>query len=135
MSTNDTLSLVSLGAAVAGWLTYLSLIPREKVPEKPHVFSAWMGASCLLSAASFRGYFDPSARLSIPFSLASGLTLMLGAFFFFLLAQAPMPDGEIRCTVGGQLPPFEARDADDRPFSSASLSGGPVLLKFFRGHW
>ena len=37
--------------------------------------------------------------------------------------------------VGDKIPDFQALDDNGEAFDSGSLSGGPVLFKFFRGHW
>ena len=38
-------------------------------------------------------------------------------------------------SVGAQLPDFSAPDENGDCFAIASVSGRPLLLKFFRGHW
>ena len=112
-----------------GWLTYLALIPREQVPERPTLFSLVMVVSAALA-----GWSVWAEQNAMTIALGS-ITVLLAGFFFFLLAQGPMPDGEIRVKVGEELPPFECKDASGNDFSSESLHSGRVLLKFFRGHW
>ena len=117
------------------WLSYLALIPREKVPAKPHLFSLAMVAGAGLSLWSLWPSLSGAAPHSSLLWLLAGLTVALAFFFFFLLAQAPMPDGAIRVEVGGKLIAFEAVDGAGQSFASSSLAGQAVLLKFFRGHW
>lgn len=48
--------------------------------------------------------------------------------------QAPGPDVP-NVAVGDPFTDFTAPDADGHPFTLSSLTGQPILLKFFRGHW
>lgn len=127
--------MVAFAAVLLGWLSYLALIPREKVPKKPYVFSGWMLAASVLSISPFvvpLGLSEGSRPLSL---LLAIITLLLSLFFFFLLSQAPMPDGSIQCHEGKPLPPFDALDTNGSTFASSELQGQAFLLKFFRGHW
>ena len=52
MSPSSLLGAAGVVLATGSWLLYLSLIPREKVPAKPHAFSAAMVAAIGLAAWS-----------------------------------------------------------------------------------
>ena len=67
--------------------------------------------------------------------LLAGLAAVAGSFFSALVFVSPQKVGEDAIRVGEQLRPFSALDEAGSEFSSVSLAGKPVLLKFFRGHW
>ena len=69
--------------------------------------------------------------VGIPATLA-----VLGGLFFTLSVgiSAQRVASDV-ITVGSMLPEFTAQDENGEPFSSASLTGNPVLIKFFRAHW
>lgn len=57
-----------------------------------------------------------------------------GMLLFFTLISG-MPANVPAVKVGAPILDFTARDANGNDFALSSLSGGPFLLKFFRGHW
>ena len=119
-------SLVSLG-----WLHYLWLIPRERVPERPVAHLAAMVLGPLLSAAAL-AVAGPLFWLWVGLALAS---VGLGGFFWVLMAFAPLPDGNIAVCVGEPLLDFTALDSTGAEVGPSDWRGRPVLFKFFRGHW
>ena len=58
-----------------------------------------------------------------------------GTFFSVLVLVSPQAAGDDAIRVGESLRGFTALDENGNEFSSASLAGKPVLMKFFRGHW
>ncbi len=67
--------------------------------------------------------------------LAAGLSGLVAALFLLTSAIGPQKGGSGVLRVGEPLPDFTAPDDSGEPFALSSLSGRPVLLKFFRGHW
>jgi len=58
-----------------------------------------------------------------------------GAFLSLLVFVSPQATSDDAIRVGESLRGFTALDENGDAFSSASLVGKPVLMKFFRGHW
>ncbi|NCG17470.1 MAG: redoxin domain-containing protein [Rhodobacterales bacterium] len=123
------------GVMLAAWLHYLWLIPQERVPEKPTMHSAVMAAAVVLGLAG------PvlSVLLKSDWALFEApleLTAISGAgFFFYLMSQAPMPDGHRTFNVGDVLSEFSAPNQEGATVNLADFRGDRVLIKFFRGHW
>ena len=120
-------ALLGLLIAAGTWLWYLSLIPRERVPERPVVHQALMGVALLFGAVGLAAG-GADALLGVP-------ALLLSGYFFFLIANASLPAGELTVAVGDHLPDFSAIDDEGTRVESRSWRGGRVLLKFFRGSW
>lgn len=124
------LSVVSALLVTAGWLHYLAAIPREKVPVDPrgHLMVMYGGMALGIAGAAM--------SMGSPLAVAlGGMSVGLGAFFRYLLAQAPVPDGRLVVSVGDALPAFTALDEHGHPFASERLAGKRLLFKFFRGSW
>jgi hypothetical protein len=99
-------------------------IPKNRIP----FLATWMiGALMGVVALSSGGGW----LVGIPATLA-----VLGGLFFTLSVgiSAQRVASDV-ITVGSMLPEFTAQDENGEPFSSASLAGNPVLIKFFRAHW
>ena len=119
--------MLGLLIAVGTWLWYLSLIPRERGPERPVVHQALMGVAL---------HFGAVGVVSGPRSaIAGGIALVLAGYFFFLIVNASLPSGELSVRVGEPLPEFDASDDAGTTVRSQSWRGRRVLLKFFRGSW
>jgi hypothetical protein len=121
------LGVAALVVVNAAWLRYLSLIPKERVPRRPFGALAAMALGSLLAVLSLTAPSAATMALAAP-------SLVLAAFFVFLLAHAPQP-ARLRLREGDALIPFSATTADGAPFPSSALLGRRTLLKFFRGHW
>ncbi len=120
-------AFLGLLIAAGTWLWYLRLIPGERVPDRPVVHQALMGASLLFGAV---GLVAGGGEAIIGVA-----AMILSAYFFFLIANALLPPGEITVSVGDRLPDFAALDDDGAPVESQSWRGRRVLLKFYRGSW
>jgi len=104
-------------------------IKRVAIPRDRRGFVAsWLlgaglGIFALTEGAGWLG--------GIPGSIAA----FAGIFFSVLVYISPqkVADGAVR--VGERLRDFTAIDENDNEFSTASIAGKPLLLKFFRGHW
>jgi hypothetical protein len=67
--------------------------------------------------------------------VSGGLAALLGLGFASLRLLSGQAPNRPTVGVGEPMLAFSAPDADGAVFDSASLSGRPYLLKFFRGHW
>ena len=63
------------------------------------------------------------------------LAIVAGSFFSFTVAISPQQVAENPIRVGDTIPVFSALEDTGERFRSGDLSGSPVLIKFFRGHW
>jgi len=132
MTASLPFALGAMALVLGGWLHYLAAIPKERVPARPRAHQATMATALLLAAAAVAlGAPGPDVASLVVALVATGLSL----FFFYLLAQAPLPDGALAVAVGDALPLIELKDSDGRLGRSADWRGRRVLLKFFRGHW
>ena len=123
------------GIMLVSWTHYLWLIPQEKVPEKPTAHSAAMALAVVLGLAApvLSVLFQSDlAMFEAPIEL---MAISGAAGFFYLMSQAPMPDGHRTFNVGDVLPEFSAPDQDGATVNLADFRGDRVLIKFFRGHW
>lgn len=131
----DATGMGGLVLAVAGWLRYLMLIPKEKVPVRPTGFSALMLVIALAVTGSWVASFTLGQQPSLLSWIAGGNGLVLALFFLYLLSQAPLPDQPIAVAVGEALPAIAAPDGHGTLHQSSEWQGQRVLFKFFRGHW
>ncbi|MEM7467363.1 MAG: hypothetical protein AAF387_10810 [Pseudomonadota bacterium] len=114
------LLLILLAAANWFWRAW-----RVNVP-KPYVFQAFLLVGIALGlVALILGHQDAVA----PWTIGVGVLLV----YLTATGGQRLADGAI--DIGQTIPTFIAPDDKDNEFSSASLSGSRVLLKFFRGHW
>ncbi len=68
--------------------------------------------------------------------LAAGLAALIGVMNLLLRLGSPQSTRAPAVRVGGGLLDFSAPDADGGTFTLSQASpAGPLLLKFFRGHW
>lgn len=123
-------ALASLSLTLGVWLHYLAAIPRERVSPRPWRHMALLIAAVFLGLAAIVG---PSATLGSIAPAAAALGLAL--FFFYLLRQAPLPDGQLVVKVGQPLPLIEATSSEGELVRSSEWAGERVLFKFFRGQW
>ena len=99
-------------------------IPNNRLP----FLGLWVAATALGIASFFsEGSGWPSGILG---ALAmAGSVALLG-----LYAMGTQGAGD-PIAVGDHIPAFEAISDDGSNFASAELTGVPLLVKFFRGHW
>jgi hypothetical protein len=126
-------SLVGLSLVAVGWLHYLWLIPRERVPARPLWHALVIGLGVLAGVGG--GVVSALGAPSVFVFVNGAAALVVGGFFFYLLRIAALPDGDAKFAVGERFPSFTATTGAGERFDSSSLTGQRVLLKFFRGHW
>lgn len=99
---------------------------RVNVPATPYLFQALLATGLALGALSiYLGQHDVFAPW------AMGLAVLL----IFLTATGAQKVANNGIDVGDAIPSFHAVTDNGEQFSSASLAGSRVLIKFFRGHW
>lgn len=124
--------------ALFGWVHYLQLIPKEKVPSRPLFHTTLMVLSCLLAATYIILSLRSPQPLHLGLVVASVLSFGVAAFFLYLLTQAPLPDNKIKVSVGEPMLPVTGLDSagqTHRLDPSSGWTGQRLLFKFFRGHW
>ena len=135
MDLDIVLALVGVALVTIAWLHYLWTIADHRVPRRPvgHALAQVLGVASSIVAVAWGPASGDS--LSVLALALAPISVGLGAFFLWLLTQAPLPDGELAVSIGDPLPSFAAWDHRGERFDSADLAGERVLLKFFRGHW
>jgi len=99
------------------------------VPDNRGAYVAGFGAATALAVLSLVVGLHGLAYVP------AVLSIIGGGFFLLTWAVSAQQVAADAITVGETLRPFTALDEHGEPFSSASLAGHPVLIKFFRGHW
>ena len=123
------IALTSLLVVSSGLVWWFRRIRQVEILENRFPFIFWMATGVILALFAicvFPGW------ITVPIATVS----LLPALFLFVqltLWSRQETNGSIE--VGDSMPSFEAPDEDGVIFSSTSLSGHPVLFKFFRGHW
>ncbi len=119
-------ALLIVGGALALWFRAAR---RVRLPrDRSGYVATWLGGAALGVAALGGG---PGWLGGVPAALA----VLGGVFFSFTVSISAQKLGADAIQVGDPLPDFAAPDENGEPVSLASLSGQPLLLKFFRGHW
>jgi hypothetical protein len=124
-----TIAFVALLVIAGSTARWFQLALSLRLPEKRGGFVlAWavgalLGVVALVQGAAWGG------------AIAAGLAVFVGSFLLFTAAIGPQLAAPNAVRVGEPLREFTAPDESGEPFELANLAGGPVLLKFFRGHW
>jgi hypothetical protein len=119
-------AFVLFAVTTAHWFR-LALSLRLPQSRAPWVMG-WAGAVLLGGAAFAQGP-------GLIGGITAGLAMFAGAFLLFTIGISRQQVAADAVTLGAQLPAFDAIDDAGESFALASLAGGPLLLKFFRGHW
>ena len=130
MLTNaTTVSIVAIAISLMTTGAWFRAAYRVAIPNNRAVFlSVWtLGAA--LGVASFYAP-DISGTSKALGGVAAGIGLLM-----LVLYSLGGQRAKSAISVGDQIPSFTATDGTGQAFDSVSLSGTPVLLKFFRGHW
>jgi len=124
-----TIGCLGFVIAAGTWALWFRRVSAVNIPENRTGFVLTMALAALLGIASFaRGPGWVGA-------VAAGLAILLGGFFLFTVAIGAQKGGTGRFRIGEKMPEIRAPADDGQIFEVASLTGNPLLLKFFRGHW
>lgn len=124
------MALIGFGLALATIARWAMLLFAVSIPKNRSVFIALMLLSGALGMAALT--LGTGSWLG---NIAAGLAIFAGVFFLLTVAIGKQTGGPGVFQVGSVLPSFTAPDENNQLFDSSSLSGQPILLKFFRGHW
>ena len=125
------LIFASLGllAFVGATVAWFRRVQQVAIPDNRIAF---LGVWLLAVVFGITSFY--SAGMGWLSGIVGGIAIFGGGGFLTLYAlggqQASDP-----IEVGDVMPVFSALDSGRATFESTSLSGAPVLLKFFRGHW
>jgi energy-coupling factor transporter transmembrane protein EcfT len=121
--------LLAIGA-VAAYVLLLRVAMVRNHPEGYVIAFALAAALAAVAVARARKRRWP-AWLALGFS---GLLLVAGAWFNFVVAR--VPDAPTALRVGERPPEFTLPDAAGRPVTLGDFRGKkPVVLVFYRGYW
>jgi hypothetical protein len=131
--TSGRLAALSVVVALAAITAYVSLLRVPLVRNHPEAYVvAFAVATALAAFAVVR-----ARRRRWPAWLAlalSGLLLIGGAWFDFVVARVPVTPSVLR--VGERPPDFRLADASGQPVTLSDYRGRkPVVLVFYRGYW
>lgn len=129
------LAVVAFVVVLGGWLHYLSLIPKERVPKDPAADKAAMGLGALLAVAACGVALASAEGPVVATWVIAGLSVGFVGFFLWLLKIAKLPTAPATVSVGDVLPAFTAFDTAGAPYDAAALKGRRALVKLFRGSW
>ena len=127
--TAFTLALVSvalLAGFIASWMTMIKQVQLEK--------GRWLlrllaGASMVVAGLAF------ALGVELFGGILAGVAMGVSILFLVLSSLSRQSSNAPAVAVGQPMLEFSAPDENGEIFDSASLSGKPILLKFFRGHW
>ena len=123
------LGLLALGAIFATGTIWFRSAMALRLPKNRAAFVGAMAAGVVLAVAALAsgpGWIG---------GIAASLAMLLGGFFLFTVSISRQRLGGGGIAVGARLPDFSAPDEDGKLVELAGLSGKPLLVKFFRGHW
>jgi hypothetical protein len=127
--TGTVLGVAALLVVAGTFALWGQRIKHVQIPADRRGFVAgWAGGAVLGIIALSQGGGWVGA---VPAVIAA----IAGTFFSVLVYVSPQAAGDNAIRVGETLRGFTALDENGDEFSSASLAGKPILMKFFRGHW
>jgi hypothetical protein len=129
LSNAITVSLVAIVISLITTAAWARAAYRVAIPNNRAAFLLLWALSVALGVTSFY-----SAGVT-GVSQALGAVAALLGFSMLMLYSLGGQRAEHPILVGDSIPSFSALNGTGQQFDSASLSGSPVLLKFFRGHW
>ena len=124
-----TVSLVAIAISLITTGAWALAARRVAIPKNRAVFLLFWTLSAALGVASFY-----SAGVTGVSQALGAIAVVLGLSMLILYSLGGQR-AEHAILVGDQIPSFSALDGTGQNFDSTGLSGSPVLLKFFRGHW
>lgn len=108
---------------------YARKIKALRVPRRPlaHQLLAGTGAAVAV--------FTLTRPLDVIGFLLAAVALIAGIRFIYTTLSSRLPGKQIAVRRGQPALNFTALNGHSEPFTLSSLSGRPILIKFFRGHW
>ncbi len=120
------LAFLLVAGSMALWFRKINSV---EIPEDRRLYVAcWAGGAALGVVALTQGAGWVGG-------IPAGIAALAGGFFSLLVLISPQKVADNAIRVGEKLREFTALDENGDEFSIASVSGKPILLKFFRGHW
>ena len=123
------LALVAFALVLGAGASWFRRAQAVSLPEDRTGFVALMAtaaATGVVALALGAGWFAGTL---------AGLAVFGGSLFLLLVSISAQKGGSGAFQVGSPVPDFAAPDENGEEFRLSSLSGKPLLLKFFRGHW
>lgn len=125
----EQLGIAALIVIVGSGILWFRAAFALRLPENRALFlGTWIVGVLLAIAALVNG---PTWLGGITATVA----LLVGSFFLFTVAVSRQVLAGDAIAPGKTMPAFSALNDNGERFESASLSGSPALIKFFRGHW
>ncbi len=120
------LAFLLVAGSMAVWFRK---IKNVEIPEDRRLYvTCWAGGATLGVVALTQGAGWVGG-------IPAGIAALVGSFFSVLVFISPQKVADNAIRVGETLREFTALDENGDEFAISSVSGKPVLLKFFRGHW
>lgn len=118
-----------MGLAALGVLGYVVQFSLQRLIVPWYMPAlAWLGVVLIAIALG--------KRRTVWRGLALVVVVLLGSFELMALNAMRLPPYTGPIAVGRPFPAFEARTADDKPFTQQDLAGDwNTVLVFFRGRW
>jgi hypothetical protein len=124
------LSIVSFGIVLSSTLAWALMIYKFTIPNNRIAFIvAWLLGWGTGVAALILGTGSLLANIGL------GFALIVSSFLLLTVLIGGQKGGTGQFVVGSPVPALSAPDENGEIFDMASMSGKPILLKFFRGHW
>ena len=127
--TGSALAFAGVALAVLTTALWVRRVRQVRLPRNRSGFVlAWLGAATLGALGLNEGAGWVSGAAAV-------VSIFIGAFASFTISISRQEYASDAISPGDRLPPFGALDEFGEHFESDVLSGAPVLIKFFRGHW
>ena len=121
--------VVALVLVAASGIVWFRAAVGVRLPKSRSAFvAAWLGGVAL-------GVIALGSGVGWVGGAAAGLSILGGSFLVLMVAISRQRVGPDLVMMGARLRDFGGLDENGDPFELASLTGRPLLLKFFRGHW
>ena len=127
--TTLLLGLLALIIVRGNRIWYGRKIKALLVPRRPLAHQLLAGAGVAVAIFTFTRPPDV-----IGFLLAA-VALFAGIRFLYTTLSSHIPGRDITVRPGQPALNFTALNGRSETFTLSSLSGRPILIKFFRGHW
>ncbi|GAB4159707.1 MAG: hypothetical protein Fur0021_30870 [Candidatus Promineifilaceae bacterium] len=108
---------------------YARKVKALRVPRRPLAHQLLAGGGAVVAV------FTLTRSLDVIGFLLAAVALIAGIRFIYTTLSSRLPGKQIAVRRGQPALNFTALDGHGEPFTLSSLSGRPILIKFFRGHW